>query len=783
MIKKYLLRTIAALALAFVIAISASPHAQAAAPNSLFVLTAFQPYGGTAEPFNAGGTAVVLGKAASAATNNRIIPIGPWPQSGTQASEDQQNKYKGNHLDTNNNGSTDANSISWATSGTPNNFGGYSYQLWQDLIWCGEAGGLPEGALNVDVTVGGYDTVISVGNVLKYGRWSGQWWRQDAGVIQGGTNNFDGRFIRITAINPGTIVVKYTFIEDPPSGTLSTTKLEVNYGGSTVASPAAAVANSVVKYYSTPSGATSPTFKFFPSSYEGTLAQQTAASTANPVVRNNVGIAYNKFKAEVDVPAGYRLLRATTSNPSNSNATTKCAANVAKTGTCSVTDLQVVEGVTTIVEFYIQKIPVSDGALTCITEAGKNYFTGWGINKDDQGNSPTIGIYEGSTLKQTVSGNVLNPSITAWLNALGYATNETTMYNIKAELDPTFHDGAEHTVTPKINGQELPNGPSFTLNDPASSGCRVVDKWLWPWLQTTQGNVVANGKITGHSASDTNPGARATATNPPAKEVDFLIISKVGGGGPFCSNKNYILTNASATGGTNCGNGSGYSVNVASVAAGTEPDDKVVAGVKAAYNDLPTGCRSETSTLPTSTIVEREGATACPNGIIVKYTGTSLASYELKKGRVTILVEGNLTIDQNVGYGTAGYSDPRDVPNLAIVVEGNVTVLPLVSRVDASIYATGFISTCKTASDDPIVFCGYQLTINGFLSAQSGFIFGRAYINNPIASEPVPLHDPAEKINLTLQSVVYPPPGIHYSSVFKGDSSVKIDSSEYQPRF
>jgi len=306
--------------------------------------------------------------------------------------------------------------------------------------------------------------------------------------------------------------------------------------------------------------------------------------------------------------------------------------------------------------------------------------------------------------------------------------------------------------------EAIPSPPPVTAN--------------YPWLQTTNGNVVANGTITGNSASDTLPGARVTTD----KEVEFLIISKVGGDGPFCSRKNYILTNAEATGGTNCSNGSGYKVlNVYSLVDGGT--DKVVAGVKAAYNDLPAACKTDTalvSGIPTSVDLAD-----CPNGIIVKYTGTNLGSYSLTKGRVTILVERDLTIGQNIGYGTTAYTNPRDVPNLAIVVKGNVKVLSATPQVDASIYATGTISTCDTA---PAKFCGYQLTINGFLSAQSGFIFGRAYILG-YNGQAVPPHDPAEKINLTLQSVVYPPPGIDYGSVFKGDSSVKIDSSEYQPRF
>ncbi|MEI6581605.1 MAG: hypothetical protein WCN86_01910, partial [bacterium] len=135
---------------------------------------------------------------------------------------------------------------------------------------------------------------------------------------------------------------------------------------------------------------------------------------------------------------------------------------------------------------------VSAGTLTCTTEAGKNYFTGSGIDKDAQGSAPSIGIYEGGILKQTVVGNVLNTDYNAYLKALGYATNATTPYNIKTELGLLFHDGLVHTVTPKINELTMPN---ITFGGANTCGGGIVFPILHPWLQTTGGNVVATGKI------------------------------------------------------------------------------------------------------------------------------------------------------------------------------------------------------------------------------------------------------------------------------------------------
>ena len=656
MIKKYIIRTIAALVLGFVIVISASPHAQAYSPNSLLVFTGFQPYGGTITP------AVGVGGVIDVVPVPGRIPITASP-------------YNGNHLDTDNNGSPNTNSTLWGTDG---NYYGYSFQTKNYLIWCGKQGGLNDGELQADVSLafanGGYanDTQLIVGGVVKTGRWVGEWWRQgeDGETWVGFSTYFNGRTARIATSNPGLMVVKYTFIEDAPrySGTIYTQKRLAS--DSTVLSTASAPGNSKIELKSPYTLA--PIFD--------------TNSTSNPWSRSNVYVTWNDefsntsgrwYKNSITLAPEWRINRVQTSLPGGvllaNDGLTCTEAN--QSGVCTVSGLTVYNGSVTYVDWFIEAIP-----------------------------SP----------------------------------------------------------------------PPVTPN--------------YPWLQTTGGNVVANGKITGNAASNTLPGARLTTNTD--KEVEFLIISKAGYGGPFCSRKNYILTNPSATTG-DCGNGLGYSaLNVYSLANGA--DDKVVAGVKDAYNALPDGCKGTTTTgagLTSNGVLLpllNKSAQECPNGVIIKYTNNAsptLPSIAILKGRVTILVEGDLNIGQNVGYGTTGYSNPRDVPNLAIVVKGNVKVLAAASRVDASIYASGFISTCNTASNVPIVFCGYPLTINGFLSAQSGFTFGRAYINNP-TGQAVPLgNPPAEIINLTLQSVVYPPPGIDYSSVFKGDSSVKIDSSEYQPRF
>jgi hypothetical protein len=202
MIKKYIIRTIAALALAFVLVISASPNAKAAAPNSLAVFTGFQPYGGTITP------ALGVGGVIDVVPVPGLIPVVASP-------------YNSKHLDTDNNGSPDSNSTLWATAG---NYYNYSFTTKDKLIWCGNSGGVPDGQFRVNVSLvsapgGASDTQLNVGGVVKTGRWSGEWWRQgeDGETWVGFSTYFTGRTASIVALNPGLMVVKFTFIEDPPA--------------------------------------------------------------------------------------------------------------------------------------------------------------------------------------------------------------------------------------------------------------------------------------------------------------------------------------------------------------------------------------------------------------------------------------------------------------------------------------------------------------------------------------------------------------------------------------
>ena len=312
--------------------------------------------------------------------------------------------------------------------------------------------------------------------------------------------------------------------------------------------------------------------------------------------------------------------------------------------------------------------------------------------------------------------------------------------------------------------------PSFPGQD-----CRV-EPYFYPWLQTKGGDVVSNGKINGQISGDSYLGSRKPAQTD--KEAEFLVVAALGGGGPFCSTYNYILTNTSATK-NNCSNGAGYSIlNTYSLTTGA--DDNAVIGANKAYNELAPACKKG-SNLPPNTIIESD-LVPCPKGSMYKLpANSSLGNITIKKGQVTIVVDGDLTITGNISYANPSVTDPRDLPSLAIVAKGNITIDPGVKEINALIYSAGSLNTCGAEAK----LCNKQLKINGSLVAKAGFKFARTYTSSGTLrqNEPTASRDAAEIITLTPQTIAFPPPGIDISYFSVQASSVNLDSAEYNPRF
>lgn len=103
--------------------------------------------------------------------------------------------------------------------------------------------------------------------------------------------------------------------------------------------------------------------------------------------------------------------------------------------------------------------------------------------------------------------------------------------------------------------------------------------------------------------------------------------------------------------------------------------------------------------------------------------GATLPSGELRQGaRLALYVNGNATISGNITYqnSSVGYSTIESMPHLMIVVNGNLSIAPGVTRVDATIMASGRVLTCSTGTWDGCRGgASSPLVINGIVTANS----------------------------------------------------------------
>jgi hypothetical protein len=491
------------------------------------------------------------------------------------------------------------------------------------------------------------------------------------------------------------------------------------------------------------------------------------------------------YNNSIDVPTGYKLNRVQLSGGDTDLVSTVCTDNTNKTGTCVAYGVRVVNGTYTFVDWFLEKIPATLN-VSCTSDSGEIGGKITVTASSPLGTSP-VAILEDIDI---------NPP-TATRNITG---------SYSFDITSKYRDGGVHTYYATYDGlsKSVTFGPGQACN---------IDKWFYPWLQTSQGDVVADGKIEGQTTSTGTAGTLgARLDNATAKEAEFLVISAVADGGPFCSTYKYILTNTSSQG-TNCGNGAGYNFN--STGIDNDTVDRVIGGVKQAFADnggasattAPSACSTNNqisvasvTTLPTSI------STTCSGGIIYKMPGnSSIGLKDVSKGRVTIYVEGDLNI---TGYlnstGGSQQQNPLNASNLAVVATGKINIVSTMKILNAQLYAGGKINTCTTstgAAATPNDCSVNQLTVRGSMSAKGGFDFKRTYIYGvtsgtistctaspttaPLVFPTAAVTDTcaSELITLNPQSIAFPPPGLDSRYFYNNFSSYKLDSAEYNPRF
>ncbi len=416
-----------------------------------------------------------------------------------------------------------------------------------------------------------------------------------------------------------------------------------------------------------------------------------------------------------------------------------------------------------------------------------------------------------------------NPAITSWSGAK--ATNNSSGENHNADT------AASNTITYRITC----NGVTGSSPNTSASDVTVVVNALqyYPWLQTDGGDVRSVGTIVGQSLGlatnlNDNPGGRRYDSSnhaSPTAEAEYVVVAS-GSGTNFCSFNFYNLgvqqtnvQNSCTTGGYSPAsidfgtvassinsawtkNGSGVSPanakcvphNTAIVGANINTDLSLACtdiNLRFCNDGTPMGSPTCPVGSPNLAQQTTNPSPSAGGGIQKKETGNSPSNlFNLTpSGALTVNGRGTLwvrpasnvtepsvlTITQNITYpATVNLTAPSQLPNFAIFVEGDVYISNAVTRVDATIIATGSIYTCGEGVSTTAAACSNNLVANGMWASGGTINFGRRAYNRNTPT-------PAEKIVLTVQSLAFPAPGLSRKD---GDTStgLEIDPNEYQPR-
>lgn len=122
----------------------------------------------------------------------------------------------------------------------------------------------------------------------------------------------------------------------------------------------------------------------------------------------------------------------------------------------------------------------------------------------------------------------------------------------------------------------------------------------------------------------------------------------------------------------------------------------------------------------------------------VQLSGGSTSGNLVVAGRKVVVVNGDLTIGGNIKYNSAGYGNVSSIPNLTVIVRGNIYIESGVDTLDGQYIALptstggGLIDTCSSGSAGvwPSTMttssCATKLTVHGSLAANK-FLLKRTY--------------------------------------------------------
>lgn len=404
----------------------------------------------------------------------------------------------------------------------------------------------------------------------------------------------------------------------------------------------------------------------------------------------------------------------------------------------------------------------------------------------------------------------------------------------------------------------VPNDGSapVTFGSTCGTTLRVLSSY-GPWLRTQNGNVSAMGVIKGQEALTSSGGSLGGRRSTGASNDDLNhestyltmsqnrnvsgVVGSGGGNGPFCSTNTYLLGRDNNTGlvdNTSACTFSTYAFRLyASITEGLRKgttEEVIYNEAESAYNaascsgtpalngpgryargatnydgsgNLPGligGCPTITALQSTAGVMRLGPNPTSPVGLL------NVSS------RGTIIVDGNLYINANIRNNATGavtfnvddLNGLNNVPNLGIIVRGNIIIDRDVTQIDASLYASGQIQTCDlynpditgsnnagtttgykpeqaggpTGPNSTAQACNKQLTIHGLAASKGGFKFGRNYVDFASIATRMPLPSqysqnfdyhtdrsvyygkPAEDIVFNGLMLLAPPPAFEYLS-------------------
>ena len=355
-------------------------------------------------------------------------------------------------------------------------------------------------------------------------------------------------------------------------------------------------------------------------------------------------------------------------------------------------------------------------------------------------------------VKVKIAGTALLPGNTVQMNQAtlsGFEVNVGDFGTVLSDWNGKLTDGTP--ATPVVDRPGSADPTEITVIPAAVPVSRK------PILKVT-GNDVHAGAIITTDASKTKNLAACTPDNPldppPAGDIDTVIPPTPSSG---------------STG--------QYAVSASGRITGFQGDNKSGGSNDLTFNNknLPLGgysviCRQDLaqSIVPTSTssntIISKPAPTTAKQ--IVKHINAnpnqdytlnnSFATIPAGAGRqrLTIIVDGNVQINNNISYDT-NYGNRSGIPSFALIATGNIYVAEGVTRLDGLYVSNKTFSTCSINNNLrlPVLTkdtCKNQLTINGALVANEVY-FRRT---NGNVGDPTP----AEKLSFLPELYLSPPP-------------------------